>query len=238
MTNLLYYPGNEYQKEFDSEVAEVNEVDGYICFEETLFYPEGGSQPADRGNLSWENGGAAVTDVQKENGEVRHFVDGDFPDEGVEVHGEIDWERRFKHMRMHTAQHVMSWIVLNMYDAETYSLQIGADKTRLDFKPADFNEKDVEKIEKGVNSLIEKELEVDKKEVPRDELEEQVQKGRTKLDIIPDHIDPLRAIVIGGEDICPCSGTHIDNLEEIGGIKIINHKSQGSDKERLEFTLL
>lgn len=238
MAELLYYPRNEYQKEFDSEFSKVNEENGYICLEETLFYPEGGSQPADHGKLSWGSGESEVVDVQKEDGEVRHYIEGDFPEEGVEVHGSIDWDRRYNHMRMHTAQHVMSWIVLNMYEAETYSLQIQEDRTRLDFKPADFTDKDVEKIENGANSLIEKELEVEKEEVPREELEEQVQGGRTKLDIIPDHIDPLRAVIIGGEDICPCGGTHVDNLKEIGGIEIVKSKSKGAEVERIEFELV
>src|SRR6056297_3370107 len=119
MTELLYYPGNEYQKQFDSEVSKAREVDGYICLKETLFYKEGGGQPADYGKISWNGKEARVTDVKKKHGEVRHFIEGDFPEPGQEVHGEIDWERRYKHMRMHTAQHILSWVVLNMYDATT-----------------------------------------------------------------------------------------------------------------------
>jgi len=237
MTELLYYPDNEYEKEFDSTVSKVKSVDGYICLDETLFFPQGGSQPADQGKIDWKNGEAQIVDVQKEDGKIKHYIQGDVPEEGEKVHGEINWDRRYKLMRMHTAQHIMSWVVLNMYNAETYSLQIKQDKTRVDFKPVDFSEKDVEKIEKGVNSLIKKELEVEKSEIPRQELENRVQEGRTKLDIIPDNIDPLRAIIIGGEDICPCSGTHVDNLNEIGRIKIVNNKSKGANKERLEFKL-
>lgn len=237
MTEQLYYPDNEYQKEFDSEVSKIKEVDGYVVLEETLFYPEGGGQPADKGKISWDGSEAEVIDVQKENGEIRHYIEGELPEEGEEVHGRIDWERRYKHMRMHTAQHILSWIVLNMYDASTAGNQIHEDYSRIDFEPADFDEGDVEKIENGVNSLIEKELEVEKDEVPREELEEKVQEGRTNLDIIPDSIDPLRAVILGGEDICPCGGTHVDNLNQIGKIKITDRKSKGSDVERLEFEL-
>jgi misacylated tRNA(Ala) deacylase len=237
MTELLYYPGNEYQKEFDSKVSKVREVDGYICLKETLFYKEGGGQPADRGKISWNGKEAKVTDVKKKHGEVRHFIEGDFPEPGQEVHGEIDWERRYKHMRMHTAQHVLSWVVLNMYDATTAGNQIHEDYSRIDFEPANFSEKDIEKIEKGVNSLIEKELEVKKKEMDRELVEERVQEGRTNLDIIPDSIDPLRVVIIGDEDLCPCGGTHVDNLKEIGRINITERKSKGADVERLEFEL-
>ena len=237
MTELLYYPGNEYQKQFDSEVSKAREVDGYICLKETLFYKEGGGQPADHGKISWNGKEARVTNVKKKHGEVRHFIEGDFPEPGQEVHGEVDWERRYKHMRMHTAQHILSWVVLNMYDASTAGNQIHEDYSRIDFEPANFSDRDIEKIEKGVNSLIEKELEVKKKEMDRELVEERVQEGRTNLDIIPGSIDPLRVVIIGGEDLCPCGGTHVDNLKEIGRINITERKSKGADVERLEFEL-
>jgi misacylated tRNA(Ala) deacylase len=237
MTELLYYPGNEYQKQFDSEVSKVKKDKSYICLKQSLFYKEGGGQPADHGKISWEDKEAGVTDVKKKHGEVRHFIEGDFPDPGQEVHGEIDRERRYKHMRMHTAQHILSWVVLNMYDASTAGNQIHEDYSRIDFEPASFSEKDIEKIENGVNSLIEKELEVKKKEMDRELVEERVQEGRTNLDIIPDNIDPLRVVIIGEEDLCPCGGTHVDNLKEIGEINITERGSKGADVERLEFEL-
>ena len=237
MTELLYYPGNEYDKEFESEVSEAREIDGYICLEETLFYKEGGGQPADKGRISWEGGEAEVVDVQKDHGEIRHYIEGDFPEPGRKVHGEIDWERRYNHMRMHTAQHVLSWIALNQYSATTAGNQIHEDQSRIDFKPVDFNEEDVMKIEKEANALIDKGLEVEKKEMDRELVEEQVKEGRTNLELIPDSIDPLRTVIIGEDDICPCGGTHVDNINEIGGISIVNRVSKGANVERLEFEL-
>ncbi|MFB6192864.1 MAG: alanyl-tRNA editing protein [Candidatus Nanohaloarchaea archaeon] len=237
MTELLYYPDNEYQKEFESEVSKVKEMDNYICLKETLFYKEGGGQPADHGKISWNNSEAEVIDVQKKNGEVRHYIEGDFPDPGQEVHGEIDWERRYKHMRMHTAQHVLSWVALEEYDATTAGNQIHEEQSRIDFKPVDFSEEDVEKIEREANALIEKELKVEKKEMARELVEEQMTEGRTNLDLIPESIDPLRVVIIGENDICPCGGTHVDNIKEIGRINIVNRVSKGENVERLEFEL-
>lgn len=237
MTELLYSPDNEYQKEFDAEVTKAREIDNYICLDQTLFYKEGGGQPADHGKISWNGSEAEVVDVQKEHGEVRHYIEGDFPEPGQEVHGEIDWERRYKHMRMHTAQHVLSWIALNEYDATTAGNQIHEDQSRIDFKPVEFDEEDVEKIEREANALIEKELEIEKKQMARELVEEQMTEGRTNLDLIPDSIDPLRVVVIGEDDICPCGGTHLDNVGEIGRIKIVNRISKGENVERLEFEL-
>lgn len=236
MAEILYYPDNEYQKEFDSIVSKVDEDRGYICLEETLFYKEGGGQPSDQGSIEWETEEAEVVDVQKSHGEIRHFIEGDFPEEGVEVHGEIDWERRYTHMRMHTAQHILSWVVLDKYDAATVGNQIHHDYSRIDFEPANFNDQDIDNIEKTVNKMIEEAVEVEKKEMARDLVEEKVVDGRTNLDLIPDSIDPLRVVIIG-EDVCPCGGTHVDNLEELEGIEIIERVSKGKDVERLKFRL-
>ena len=237
MTDVLYLPENEYQKEFDAKVTKTKEMDGYVVLDKTLFYKEGGGQPADKGVINWEAGEAEVVDVQKEHGELRHYIEGDTPEPGTEVHGEIDWTRRYNHMRMHTAQHVVSLVVLEMYGATTAGNQIHADRSRIDFKPVDFDEQDVEKIENAANALINKELGVEKKMKARREVEEDVEEGRTNLDLIPDSIDPLRVVIIGDDDICPCGGTHVDNLEEIGEIKIVDRISKGENVERLEFVL-
>ena len=237
MTDFLYLPDNEYQKKFQSKVSKVRENDQYICLKQTLFYKEGGGQPSDKGKITWEDGEAQITDVQKENGEVRHYIKGDLPEPDTEIKGEIDWERRYKHMRMHTAQHIISWVVLNMYDASTAGNQIHEEYSRIDFEPASFNQENIEKIEKAANSLIKKDLKVEKKYMDRELVEERVQEGRTNLDIIPGHIDPLRAIIIGSEDLCPCGGAHVDNLGEIGKINIIERETKGADVERIKFEL-
>ncbi|MFB6204489.1 MAG: alanyl-tRNA editing protein [Candidatus Nanohaloarchaea archaeon] len=238
MTELLYLPDRNYDKEFEAEVTKTREMDGYIVLDRTLFYPEGGGQPADRGVISWEGEEREVTDVKKNGSEVRHFVEGDdLPEPGTEVHGTIDWDRRYKHMRMHTAQHLLSWVVLQRYGASTAGNQIHEDRSRIDFAPVEFDEGDIETIEKQVNAFIQKDLEVEKESMSRDRVESEVEEGRTNLDLIPDSVDPLRVVVIGDEDLCPCGGTHVDSLGEIGGINITNRISKGADTERIEFEL-
>lgn len=243
MTELIYFPENEYQKEFDAEVTKTREVtgdehDGYICLDRTLFYKEGGGQPADHGKISWDGEEVQLVDVQKEHGEIRHYVQGDkIPESGQEVHGEIDWERRYKHMRMHTAQHVLSWVVLNKYNASTSGNQIHEDYSRIDFKPVDLDQEEVEEIEKAANSLIQEGMEVEKEFMPREQVEQAVETGRTNLSLIPDSVDPLRVVIIGENDLCPCGGTHVDNLKEIGDINITDRISKGENVERLEFEL-
>ena len=237
MAELLYYPDNEYQKEFEAEITKVDEEASYIILDRTLFYKEGGGQPADHGKISWEDGQAEVIDVQKEHGEIRHYIDGDIPKEGEKVKGMIDWERRYNHMKMHTAQHIVSKVVLEEYEASTAGNQIHEDYSRIDFEPANFDEKDIEKIENESNKLIQADIKLKKSERPREELEEETEEGRTNLDLIPDHIDPLRAVEIGEIDICPCGGTHVDSTGELGRINITERRSKGEGVERIEFEL-
>jgi misacylated tRNA(Ala) deacylase len=238
MTELRYLPDSDDVTTFTAAVEDA--TDEYIVLGGTYFYPEGGGQPADRGTLSWDGGRAVIPDVQKEHGEVRHYVverEGALPDEGGEVRGEIDAERRQKIRRMHTAQHVLSKVVLDVFGAQTAGNQVHMDRSRIDFEPADFSDEDVTVIEERTNVALEQDLSVEKKQMNRDEAEKQTPEGRGLLDLIPDHVDPLRMVKIGDFDLCPCGGTHVDRLSEVGRVRITNRTSKGADVDRIEFKL-
>lgn len=238
MTELRYLPDADDVTSFAATVEDADET--AIVLDGTYFYPEGGGQPADHGRLEWDGGSARVVDVQKDHGDVKHYiddVDGALPDAGDEVQGEIDAERRRKHRRMHTAQHVVSRVVLDEYGATTAGNQIHADRSRIDFEPADFSDEDVERIEELANAVIAEDHPVEKRDMARDAVEEQTPDGRTNLDLIPDSVDPLRVVTIDDYDLCPCGGTHVDRLGEIGRIRIIERTTKGKDVERLEFVL-
>lgn len=239
MTELRYLPDNDDVTTFTATVEDA--TDEYIVLDGTYFYPEGGGQPADRGTLDWDGGSAAVVDVQKEHGDVRHYIDdldGERPNGGDEVSGQIDAERRQKIRRMHTAQHVVSKVVLDVFGAQTAGNQIHTDRSRIDFEPADFSDEDVTVIEERTNVALEQDLPVEKKQMARDKAEEQTPEGRGLLDLIPDHVDPLRMVKIGDLDLCPCGGTHVDRLGEVGRVRITNRTSKGADVDRIEFELV
>ncbi|MFB6140763.1 MAG: alanyl-tRNA editing protein [Halosimplex sp.] len=238
MTDLLYLPDADGVTEFEATVTEAG--DGYVVLDGTHFYPEGGGQPADRGELSWEGGRAAVVDVRKDHGDVRHDVadlEGDLPEPGAAVTGRIDAERRERLRRMHTAQHVVSRVVLEEFDATTAGNQIHEDRSRIDFEPADFDETDLRAIQRESNAVIEADRPVEKAERPRERVEAETPEGRTQLELIPDSVDPLRVVEIEGFDTCPCGGTHVDRTGAIGGIEITDRISKGADVERIEFEL-
>jgi misacylated tRNA(Ala) deacylase len=238
VTEQRYLPDADDVTEFEASVSGTGE--DYLVLDGTYFYPEGGGQPADRGELSWDGGTATVTKVRKNHGDVRHYVEdvsGELPEPGDAIEGRIDAERREAHRRMHTAQHVVSRVVLDEYGAETAGNQIHADRSRIDFEPVEFSEDDVERIERLSNEAIERDLAVTKAERPREEVEERTEEGRALLNLIPDHVDPLRVVEIEAFDYCPCGGTHVDSLGEVGRIEITNRESKGEATERIEFAL-
>jgi misacylated tRNA(Ala) deacylase len=245
VTEQRYLPDADDVTEFEATVAEA--TDDYVVLDGTYFYPEGGGQPADRGELSWDDGSADVVKVRKNHGDVRHYVENvtgdedgasDLPEAGEQVRGEIDEARREAHRRMHTAQHVVSRVVLDEFGAHTAGNQIHADRSRIDFEPADFSDEDVATIERLSNEAIERDLAVTKAERPREEVEERTEEGRALLDLIPDHVDPLRVVEIEGFDYCPCGGTHVDSLGDLGEVRVTNRESKGEDTERVEFELV
>ncbi len=238
MTDLLYLPDDDGTTDFEATVEEA--TDDYVVLDGTYFYPEGGGQPPDHGTIEWDGGSADVVDVQKDHGDVRHDVEnleGDLPEPGDAATGHVDEQRREAHRRMHTAQHVVSRVVLDEYGAETAGNQVHADRSRIDFEPADFDAEDVERIQRLSNEAIERDLAVTKAERPREEVEAEVDEGRALLDLIPDSVDPLRVVEIEDYDVCPCGGTHVDSLGEVGRVEITDRTSKGADTERIEFEL-
>jgi misacylated tRNA(Ala) deacylase len=239
VTDLLYLPDADDVTDFEATVTDATE--NYVILDGTHFYPEGGGQPADRGRLEWDGGHAEVRDVRKNHGDVRHYVEsveGEVPLAGTTARGVIDAERRATLTRMHTAQHVVSRVVLDEFEAATVGNQIHADRSRIDFEPADFDEEDVATIEDRTNEVLATDLAVEKSERPREEVERETPEGRTQLGLIPDHVDPLRVVTVEDFDICPCGGTHVDSLGEVGAIAIANRESKGADVERVEFELV
>ncbi|MFT4884554.1 MAG: misacylated tRNA(Ala) deacylase [Natronomonas sp.] len=239
MTDLLYLPDDDDVTAFSATVTEATPE--YIVLDGTYFYAEGGGQPDDHGVIEWDGGRAEIDDVRKNHGDVRHRIEsleGELPTEGTPVEAEIDAERREKLTRMHTAQHVLSRVVLEEYGAETAGNQVYPDRSRIDFEPANFDADDIAFIEERTNEVIERGLSVTKENRPREQVEENVTEGRALLDLIPDSVDPLRVVEIEDFDMCPCGGTHVESLDEIGRVEVIDDTSKGADVHRIEFELV
>ena len=231
MTDLRYLPDDDDVTEFEATVTGTG--DDYVILGGTHFYPGGGGQPADRGTLSWPGGETTVVDARKNHGDVRHYVDGaaSLPEVGTTVTGRIDAERRGRLTRLHTAQHVLSRVALDEFGAATVGNGLTVDGGWVEFEGADL---DVETVERLTNAAVDRDLPVHKAERPRDAVEDAVPEGRAQLDLIPDHVDPMRVVEIDGFDVCPCGGTHVDRLGELGTVRITAASSEDG-VERIEF---
>ena len=235
MTQLIYFPDVEscYIKEFDATITRAS-AEGVIL-DRTAFYPTGGGQLHDTGILEINDKTYNVVDVKKMGNEVLHILDGEVeakPGDGV--HGIIDWDRRYGNMRMHTAQHLISAIIYDLYGSTTVGNQLYPDRARIDFSPLTKDQLDVEEVERIFAQKVSEALEVIIYHRPRDELLSD-SRVRVNLDRIPKLATELRIVEIDGYDICPCAGTHVRSLGELAPIKIVKTKSKGSGRLRVEY---
>jgi len=239
-TNKLYLESMEsaYLEEFTADVIAIDE--NKIVLDQTLFYPLGGGQNWDLGSLEGPNGRMEVIEVRG-RGAIHHTVEDTFELEvGDEVRGKIDFERRYAHMKMHTAQHLVSGIAYEMFDGvRTVGNQIHTEKSRIDFKPIQFTEEMLLDLQTTVNEKIALRLDVTDSQMTRDEINSIMPPDRTNMDLLPAFINDLRVVTIGDRlDMCPCAGTHVRNISEINGIEFIGKKSKGKGTQRVTYQLI
>ncbi len=233
MTETLYLEATG-DREFEATVERV--VDDRVVLDRTLFYPEGGGQPFDTGVLESDAEAWQVTDVQKKD-TIYHTVDGTPPEEGETVTGQIDWERRYAHMRYHTAQHLLSAVLLDEYDASTTGNQLYADRARIDCAYERFTDEEFSHIESVMNDRIAQGVEVTWYELDREEAESSLDPERTRIHLLPESIREIRIVEIEGIDKTACAGTHVGRTDELGKFRITGRETKGSDEERLKFVL-
>jgi len=237
MSKLIYMDDIEgnYIKEFQANVTK-NKKD-YICLDKTAFYPFGGGQPSDTGVIKWDSKESKVKEVIKKGDTIKHIIEGEKPPVGTQVTARIDWDKRYSHMKMHSAQHIISGIIFDDYNARTVGNQIHAEYSRVDFFPIKFTDEDLEKIEKKFNEIVKQNLNIKIYNEARESLEKRVNQQRANLDLLPKFIKILRIVEIEGFDICPCAGTHVKNTSEIPEIGKIKKETKGKDKTRIIYSL-
>ncbi|MHA1862133.1 MAG: alanyl-tRNA editing protein [Candidatus Thorarchaeota archaeon] len=238
MTELLHMSDN-YLKEFDAIVIESG--DGYIVLDKTAFYPEGGGQTSDRGELSDGERSLSVKEVRKIEGGIRHLFDGQPFEKGDTVHGIVDWTRRYECMRFHTCQHVLSRYLQINYGVETKGNNIKPGESRADYTPLQSFDEDMKReVEAGVNAILCQNLPVEIRNMPRAEaisfLEEKGYQTRY-LEMVPKSVEEFRVLLIGDYDAASCAGTHVANTSEVGGIMIGKSKNVGAGVRRIYFKL-
>lgn len=236
MTDILYFPTIEacYTKEFRTRIQTIDEDNGVIL-DATAFYPRGGGQDADRGTL--ESGGRkySVENVLKREQKVIHILSTtEGLSESDEISGRIEWDTRYGNMRMHTAQHLISAIVKDVYGADTVGNQLYPHRARMDFKPLKKDDFEPERVIAEFTNMIIKGLPLSIRFEERNRLISDP-KVRVSLERLPPDITELRVVEIEGYDVCPCAGTHVRNIAELSPIEITRAKSKGKGRVRVEY---
>ncbi|MGI8912118.1 MAG: alanyl-tRNA editing protein [Rubrobacteraceae bacterium] len=235
MTEELFLE-DAYVKEFEARVARLDGRE--VLLGRTVFYPGGGGQPPDKGTLGVGPINASVVDARREGNSIVHVLDRAIPDTVRDLKGELDWERRYAHMRYHTALHVLSGVIWNEFGAKVTGGQMRPDRARMDFSfPGEWTGEVVGEIERRTNEALAEELPVRVYELPREEALRNPDLIRTQVNLVPERVNTIRIVEIEGLDTQADGGTHVANTKEVGELEITGHKSKGRQNKRIEFAL-
>ncbi len=215
MKKIFAYEKDAYLSELRTEVIETGSEKGkdFVVLRDTVFYPEGGGQPCDRG---WIND-VGVSSVRQENDKVRHYVDA--PLERGEVLARIDWARRFDHMQQHTAQHLLTALAQDRFGWPTKAFHLGNEASDIELGVSQLSGEQLDTLEEAVATEIRAARGVETSRVPASRLEKL--KVRTR-GLPAGHEGPVRLVKIDGIDLNTCGGTHVRSTAEIETIKLLN----------------
>ena len=233
MTQLLCH-SDSYLKEFDAKVIEVNPAEKAIALDRTAFFPGGGGQPYDRG---WV-GEATVMRTARQGDIVWHYLEGELPAVGSEVHGRLDWDLRYKLMRTHTAFHILCGVVFRDWKAQVTGGNMEPLKGRMDFEFETLQRELVVEIEKRVNAEVTAARSVSVRFLPREEAFQIPDLIRTKINLLPEGIHEVRIVEIQGLDVQADGGTHVANTKEVGTIRVTGYESKGRINKRIKLEIV
>ena len=240
MTEELFLD-DSYLRAFEAGVVRITGRE--VVLDRTAFYPGGGGQPPDKGTLGVGPIRANVVDVRREKGEasgsIVHVLEGPIPDTVGNLRGELDWERRFAHMRYHTALHVLSGVIWKSFGAKVTGGQMRTDRARMDFSfPGEWTASVVGEIERLTNEALASARPVKVYRLPREGALTNPDLIRTQVNLVPERVRVIRIVEIEGLDAQADGGTHVVNTLEVGRVDITGHKSKGRQNKRIEFVLL
>jgi misacylated tRNA(Ala) deacylase len=234
MTEPLYY-FDSYLESFDANITGVDIVSRIIYLDQTAFYPGGGGQACDIGNLSSGRNIHKVERVKKRGDEILHFIAGNeaLPSIGMNVHAEINWMRRYQLMRTHTGMHILCGVIFRDYGASVTGGEMEPLKGRMDFEFETLKADLVHDIEIAINKEIGAKREVRINSLPREQAFKIPDLIRTKVNLLPEGIEMVRTVEIVGLDLQADGGTHVHNTAEVGRIKIVDYRSKGAINKRI-----
>jgi misacylated tRNA(Ala) deacylase len=221
-----------------STVAVVVEVrpEG-VALDRTVFYSRSGGQPGDTGWLRWDGGEARVADTFRQGGTPIHAIEGDPPPPGTTVTAEVDWDRRHLLMRTHTALHVLSGVVWRDYGAKVTGGDMEPGMARMDFELDSLTPEFAREVEEKLNEALASASPVTVQFLPRAEALSDPDLIRTKVNLIPESVDPIRVIDIEGIDRQADGGTHVRSTEEVGRVRVVKTENKGKTFKRIRIAI-
>jgi misacylated tRNA(Ala) deacylase len=235
-TEKLFWK-DPYIKEFDAKVIKIEDLEDKrfaLILDKTAFNPRAGGLVSDTGTINEEK----VIEVKKRGEEILHIIDGDRSrfSEGANVHGLINWDRRYRIMRMHTSAHALSALFRKEANALITGNEVSYDRSRIDFNLKEFDKQLMLKLCEKVNEFIKKDLPVKTYFLSRDEalkIPDITKLAHAKL---PD-VKVLRIVEIEGLDIQADGGPHVKSLKEIGKVVPLKFENKGKGNRRLYYTV-
>ncbi len=228
----LAYLRDAFVREFDATVIA---VDGNrVALDATYFYPTGGGQPHDTGTL----GAAHVSEVRKEGELAWHTLQGPVPNVGDGVHGVVDWDRRFKLMRTHTAMHILCGVIWNEWQVPVTGGNMEPLSARMDFEFDPLPEGFAQRVEELVNEAIERDHPITVGFLPRDTAVMDEDLIRTKVSLIPETVKEIRVVDIVGLDKQADGGTHVESTKDVGRLRVVKLENKGKGNKRVRVEIL
>jgi misacylated tRNA(Ala) deacylase len=225
-----------YARQTDAEVVEV--LDDGLVLDRTVFYPRGGGQPGDQGVIRWPGGELPIIDTVRRGGTPVHVYEGVAPLPGTRVVAEIDWERRHLLMRTHTALHSLSAIIWRDFDAKVTGGNMEPGTARMDFELEGMSVEFGRQVEDKLNEELLADHRVEILFLPRDEALADPDLIRTKVNLLPAFIDPIRVVHIVGLDKQADGGTHVASTLEVGVVRVVKTESKGKANKRIRIELV
>jgi len=237
MTERIYST-DSYVREATARVVASDGDDGRLLLDRTAFYPGGGGQPCDVGELWLGDDRLAVTRVTQDGAGVWHWVEGGLPSVGSEVTGKVDWERRYLLMRTHTAMHALCGVIWERFQSPVTGGNMNPGEGRLDFELPQWDPEDKDPIEVELNRQLALNRAVEVSFLPREEADLDPSLIRTKVSLLPAALREVRVIDIVGLDRQADGGTHVNATDEVGEIRVkkVESKGKGFRRIRLELT--
>ena len=238
----LLYATDSYLRSFEARVVATE--GRAVALDQTAFYPGGGGQMADRGELIVDGRRLLVAGMSKRDGVVWHELAGDaddageLPAVGAAVTGEIDWPFRYRMMRTHTALHLLCGLIFREYGAQVTGGQMYPDRARMDFAIAGMTPDFVHDIERSVNEAVAADHPIKVYQLPRAKAMKIPDLIRTKINLLPPEITEIRIVEIVGVDLQADGGTHVHSTREVGGVKALRTENKGKQNKRMEIALV